>query len=134
MKQFVLLISVLCAFTACDEDQLSIAPDTLAIGEDQTYISVHVVVEDLAANNGGCAEGTYVHNVQDAEVSVFTQDDERFISPDALLVAYTDKNGDVSFKDLPEGRYLVKVESEFGHEKQSAKVAVGKGTKIFVRF
>jgi hypothetical protein len=134
MKQIILAISVAFAFTACSEDNISIGPDLQGIDEDQAYISVYVAVEDLEASSGGCAEGTYVHHLGNAQVLLHYLDEERPISQDAILIGYTDKGGYMVFDDLPQGNYNVTVISIFGTEQQDIYASKGKVTKVFVRF
>ena len=134
MKQLALAISAAFAFTACSEDSISISPNFNGIDEDQAHISVYVAVEDLEANNGGCAERTYVHDLEGAEVSIFYLDEERPISADAILVGYTDKDGIAVFEDLPQGNFNVEVVSSFGTEQKKTTTSLGKLTKVFVRY
>ena len=135
MKHLILAISVVCAVTACSEDNISISPDLQGINEDQAYISVYVAVEDLEAKNGGCAEGgTYVHDVEGAEVSIDYLGEERPIAQDVILIGFTDKRGYIRFDDLPQGNYRIKVVSIFGTEKQKIYSSKGKLTKVFVQF
>lgn len=135
MKQLLLAVSSILAFTACSEDSISISPDFQGIDEDQAHISVYVAVEDLEANNGGCVDRTtYVHDLKDAEVSVFYLDEERPISADAILVGSTDRDGMVVFVNLPQGNFNIKVVSSFGTEQQKITTSLGKLTKVYVRF
>jgi len=134
MKHLLLAVSAAFAFTACSEENISISPDLQSVGQDEAHIFVYVAVEDLAANNGGCAEGTYVHEIEGAEVFIYYLDEERPISADAILAGLTDKKGMIVFDDLPQGNFKVEVITKFGTEHQEAKTKLGKLTKIFVRF
>lgn len=134
MRQLLLIFSAACLFAACSGDNISISPDQLGIDEDQAYLSVYVAVEDLEANSGGCAEGTYVHALEGAEISVFYLDEERPISPDAILTGFTNKKGVLVFEELPKGNFKVVVNSKYGTEQRAIATVLGKMTKVFIRF
>lgn len=135
MKHILLSISVAFACFACTEDSISINPDTQSVDLDKAYISVHVVAEDLAADNGGCVEqGAYIKPVENAEVSLFYLDVERPFSSAANLIVRTDKHGRAAFEDLPHGNYEIKVKSEYGSGTQKFRTLQGEVTKVSLRF
>ena len=134
MKNLLLTISVALVCVACSEDSIINSQDLPVIDEDQAHISVHVVVEDPEAKNGGCIKGTYVHNVEGAEVSVYYLDEERPISANTILMRSTDKDGIVKFEDLPKGNFKVSVVSSFGTEQHKLTTSLGKLTKVYIRF
>lgn len=133
MKQIFFYAAIAFVMASCSKDSLSLNPVTDGIADDQAFISVIVMSEHSATEDGGCVSNeSSLAGVEGAWVYVSLLADEGSGSGFVTQEATTDKFGRVIFGELPEGKFHVEVVSRVGNHDRIVTTSAGKMTKLYI--
>lgn len=133
MQRFLLLSIVLLGLVGCYAAYAEyLEPEV--ISEDQSYISVTVMIANETASNGGCAPEGFIQGIEDAMITLEWMEEERPFPTETELQGMTDDKGRYLFEDLPAGTYRIHVDSREGKDMREVTTKLGTVRKVYICF